>query len=466
MVYCWGASASGQLGDGDSSGPDTCVGFGVAPDNTPEPCSTQPVSTGITASTIATTGSGYCAILTSGQVDCWGANGYGQVGDGTSSGPDTCYTFGKTPVPVACSTTPVPIGISATSLAHSDSNTCAILPSGAVDCWGYNPLGQLGDGTSTGPDTCAGGLPCGTAPGSVGITATSIVGGGAGYCAILTSGAVDCWGSNNYGQLGDGALSGPDDCYLPGSQTATGVVIPPTLTYCSTTPVATGISATSLASDGSGYCAVLTSSAVDCWGLNDIGELGAGTSSGPDTCYIQASPTPIPISCSTTPVATGISATSITSDGAGYCAVLTSGAVDCWGENNYGQIGDGTSSGPDSCNGIPCSTAPDSTGVSATSIGTGGYGYCAILTSGAVDCWGNNQVGQLGNGSNGGPETCAFELACSTTPLATGISATSLAGSSGQDPGYCAVLTGGIVDCWGGNSVGELGNGTSFNYTL
>jgi alpha-tubulin suppressor-like RCC1 family protein len=451
------------LGDGTSSGPDTCVGFGLAPHNNPTPCSTQPVSVGITASSIEASGAGYCAILTSGQVDCWGGNGYGQVGDGTSSGPDSCYGYATPPKPVPCSMTPVSTGISATSLAHSDSNTCAILTSGAVDCWGYNLLGQLGDGTSSGPDVCAGGLPCGTAPGPTGITATSIVGGGVGYCAILTSGAVDCWGQNNYGQLGDGTSSGPDDCYYPAVTSAT-FSEPPILTYCSTTPVATGISATSLASDGSGYCAILPSSAVDCWGLNNIGELGDGTSSGPDTCYIPTTQNPIPLSCSTTPVATGISATSIASDGSGYCAILTSSAVDCWGDNNYGQVGDGTSSGPDSCNGIPCSTAPDSTGISATSIVTGGYGYCAVLTTGGVDCWGNNQIGQLGNGTNGGPETCAFQLGCSTTPLATGISATDVAGSSGQDPGYCAVLTDGTVDCWGGNAVGELGNGTSFNY--
>ena len=359
--------------------------------------------------------------------------------------------------------TPVSTGISVTSLAHSDSNTCAILTSSAVDCWGYNAFGQLGDGVSSGPSTCAGGLPCGTSPGSTGIDATSIVGGGIGYCAILPSSAVDCWGQNQYGQLGDGTSSGPDDCYYP-AVTTQYYSDPPMLTYCSAAPVATGISATSIASDGSGYCAVLTSGSVDCWGLNDTGELGDGTSSGPDTCFTGTSSTAIPLSCSTTPVATGISATSIASDGSGYCAILTSGSVDCWGLNNDGQVGDGTATGPDSCNGIPCSATPDSTGISATSIVTGGYGYCAVLTSGSVDCWGNNQVGQLGNGTNGGPQICAFGYACSTTPVATGISGTSLAGGSGQDPGYCAVVTDGTVDCWGGNSVGELGNGTSFNY--
>jgi hypothetical protein len=450
------------LGDGLSNGPDTCVGYGLAPHNNPTPCSTQPVSTGLTATSIATSGSAYCAILASSQVDCWGGNGYGGVGDGTSTGPDSCYGYGTPPTPGPCSESPVSIGISATSLVHSDSNTCAILTSRAVDCWGYNLLGQLGDGTSSGPDTCAGGLPCGTAPAPTGITATSIVGGGVGYCAILTSGAVDCWGQNNYGQLGDGTANGPDDCYYPAVKTQS-YSEPPMLTHCSTSPVATGITATSLASDGSGYCAILPSRAVDCWGLNDDGELGIGMSSGPDNCNLSTS---ITLSCSTTPVATGIRATSLASDGGGYCAILTSGAVDCWGANNYGQVGDGTSSGPDSCSGQPCTTTPVSAGISATNIISGPYGYCAILTSAEVDCWGQNGDGQLGNGTNGGPEACAFGLACSTTPLATGITATGLAADSGQDPGYCAVLTDGTVDCWGGNAVGELGNGTSFNYTL
>ena len=449
QVSCWGSSGGGQLGDGDTGGPDTCVGFGK---NHPVPCSTSAVSTGITATSLESSGSGYCAILTSGEVDCWGSNGYGAVGDGTSSGPDTCYG-------VACATTPVSIGITATSLARSDSNTCAILTSGQVDCWGYNLFGQLGDGTHSGPETCAG-LPCGTAPSSTGIDATSVVGGGVGYCAILPSSAVDCWGQNQDGQLGDGTATGPDDCYYP-AVTTQYYYDPPLLSYCSPSPVGTGIDATRLASNGSGYCAILTSGGVDCWGLNDAGELGDGLSSGPDTC--QTSPS-FTLSCSTSPVPTGITATSIVGGDGGYCAILTSGGVDCWGDNNYGQVGDGTATGPDSCGGLPCATTPVPIGIDATSVDIGPYDHCAVLTSGGVDCWGNNVVGQLGNGNNGGPETCAFSQACSTTPLATGISATSLASGSGEDPNYCAVLLDSTVDCWGGNAVGELGNGTSANY--
>jgi alpha-tubulin suppressor-like RCC1 family protein len=278
---------------------------------------------------------------------------------------------------------------------------------------------------------------------SIGISATSLVSGGAGnYCAILISGGVDCWGDNTFGQLGNGTSSGPETCFDSAP--------------CSTTPASVGISATTLASDNESYCAILTSASVDCWGSNGEGNLGIGTTGGPNTCLFEGKPAP----CSTTPMSTGISATGLASGPGDYCAILTSGSVDCWGDNSRGELGNGTS-GPNTCaDAAPCSTTPVSTGISAITLTTDGLGYCATLASGGVDCWGDNRWGQLGDGTMTGPELCSDSLPCSTSPVSTGVSATSV-DSDGQ--GYCAVLKSGAAECWGNNLDGELGDNTTMN---
>gem|GEM_PF-2536539 len=429
-VVCWGGNTNGELADGTSTGPDNCA----------DACSKIPVPVGISATSMAGDGEGYCAILTSGMVDCWGSNGSGDLGIGTSGGPDTC-TFNE-----PCSTRPVPIGISATSLvADGAAGYCAILTSGMVDCWGDNSFGELGDGAGSGPDHCADSS-CSTTPVSTGIHATSLAAVNDGYCAILTSGMVDCWGDNSFGELGIGTTNGPDTC-----SGYSGNGLP-----CSTTPVSTGIHATSLAGGAANYCAVLTSGAVDCWGDNSRGEVGDGSSSGPDSCAYS---TP----CSTAPSSTGISGTSVASNGNSSCAILISGAVDCWGGNFDGELGDGTSGGPDTCGGLPCSTTPTSTGISATSLAVGYTGYCAILTSGGVDCWGDNAEGELGDGTMTGPDLCSAlseSSPCSTAPVPTGVSATSLA-SDGE--GFCAILNSGAAECWGSGDDGDLGDASANN---
>ncbi|HEY5025275.1 MAG TPA: hypothetical protein VII76_09885 [Acidimicrobiales bacterium] len=426
-VVCWGGNANGELGIGTSSGPDDCQ----------EPCSITPVSVGISATSLAADSDAWCAILTSGGVDCWGGNDTGDLGVGSTSGPQICSTG------YPCSTTPRPIGISATSLVGSWSgNFCAILTSGGVDCWGDNAFGQVGIGTTSGPETCDG-SPCSSTPMSVGISATSLASDKLSYCAILTSGGVDCWGSNSGGDLGIGTTGGPNMC--PGR----GLLPEP----CSTRPVSTAISATSLAAGPGNYCAILTSGMVDCWGSNSRDELGDGSNTGPDACVDGP--------CSTRPVSTGVAATSVVSDGNSSCAILTSGKVDCWGSNGTGDLGDGTTGGPDSCDaGQPCSATPVSVGISATSLITDGRGYCAILTSSRLDCWGSNDSGDLGIGTTVGPETCYYNLPCSTTPVSTGLSATSV---DSDEAGFCAILTSGAADCWGNNYHGELGDNTTMN---
>ena len=162
-----------------------------------------------------------CAVLAGGTVECWGNNNAGQLGDGTSTGPEgvgTCQdeACSPTPVPVTAITnaTAVTIGGETTSspLFPGSTHACALLSGGSVECWGANELGQLGDGTFVGPEVCA--QSCSSTPVPVsGITNASAVSAGEDHtCALLSGGGVRCWGSNFFGQVGDGKFLGPETC--------------------------------------------------------------------------------------------------------------------------------------------------------------------------------------------------------------------------------------------------------------
>ena len=144
--------------------------------------------------------------------------------------------------------------------------------------------------------------------------------------------------------------------------------------------------AVSVASDGSGYCAVLSTGSVECWGTGFYGQLGDGPTVA--TLTVRATVR------SNVPVAVeGISnAVSVTSDGLGYCALLSTGSVECWGAGTFGRLGDGSYT--DSS--VPVAVVGISNAISVTSDG---LGYCALLSTGSVECWGSGTVGQLGDGS-------------------------------------------------------------------
>jgi alpha-tubulin suppressor-like RCC1 family protein len=374
-VECWGDNYGGALGTGSSTAPDAC------PDG---PCSSTPVAvTGVTNATSVSLGiSSGCALLSDGTVDCWGDNVDGQLGSGSTTGPDDCGGF-------ACGPTPASVaGLSGVSaLSFGGSGGCARLSGGAVQCWGLNGSGELGVGDSTGPEACAASETCSPTPVVVpaltGVTTVAI--GVVSSCALLSDGTVECWGSNIFGQLGSGTATGPELC---GGEP------------CSTTPVpVAGLAGVTAVSVGwLSACAVLSDGTVDCWGAS----LG---NAGPETCSgLACSTTPVPVS--------GLSGVTSVSVGMGSaCAVLSDGTVDCWGENEFGQLGNGgtvTSSSP-----LPVTGLAD---VSSVSVGLH-FTACAVVSGGNVKCWGDNEFGQLGNGTITGPDSCGG-VGCSMTPVA------------------------------------------------
>jgi alpha-tubulin suppressor-like RCC1 family protein len=374
-----------------------------------------------TSTAISAGGFHTCALTTGGGVKCWGDNAYGQLGDGTT-------TSKSTPVDVSGLSS----GVKAISAGFY--HTCALTSAGGVKCWGNNGSGQLGDGTTTNKTTPV------DVSGLSGVAAISA--GGYHTCALTSGGGAKCWGSNAYGQLGDGT------------------------TMQKTTPVAvSGLSSGVVAISGGYYhtCALTTGGGVKCWGYNEFGQLGDGTASGPEKCSETA--------CSTTPVdVSGLTGgvTAISGGRDHTCALTSAGEVKCWGENGFGQLGDGTASGPEKCpSGSACSTTPvDVVGLTSgvKAISTGYFHTCALTSAGGVKCWGNDEHGQLGDGTASGPEKCPGPPGgnpCSTTPVDVSGLTSGAAAISAGGAHTCALTTGGGVKCWGQNEYGQLGDGTT-----
>lgn len=331
-VKCWGSSFHGQIGNGvkvDSAVPMPVTGL----------------AGGVQA--IVAGRNHTCALTAAGTVKCWGWNEYGQLGDGSTKDR-------LTPVDVIG----LPAGIQA--ITAGGNHTCALTNTGTVKCWGWNQFGQLGDGTQeTHP------LPANVS----GLTNVRAVAAGFGHtCAVLTAalgGGIRCWGANSTGQLGDGTLI---ERQTPAPVAAIGDVL----------AIATGgFSANSVGGETAGghSCAILQDGTVKCWGANDEGQLGDGTTAD--------SSTPVTVAALPGDVVT-ISA------GTRHTCVASSSAALCWGANLYGQLGDGTTGAT--------STAETVVGLGGhiQTIAAGGEHSCAV-TDGIARCWGANYYGQLGN---------------------------------------------------------------------
>jgi alpha-tubulin suppressor-like RCC1 family protein len=436
-VYCWGANYSGQLGDGTTTARDKPVA----------------VMNLHGARDIAAGVDHACAITNAGGVRCWGSNGLGQLGDGT-------FTDRLTPVDVAGLTSGV------TAIAVGSQYSCALLDSGQVRCWGDNFFDELGHGD---PSLVSSPVPVDVKL-AAGVTAVAIAatGGNLGddpphSCIVTTTGGVQCWGGLNfYGELG-----------IPYGQVA------PTPTEV--TNLSSGVKAIAVTGDHS--CALTQMSEILCWGDNSSGELGDGTTS---VGHYEPVPTlplnevPISIAVSGGFASIGQPYTcAMTSSGSTYCwganwhgtqgtgdtddslvprltqipkAVeltlsdehacgrLPSG-VACWGDNLYGQIGNGT---------ISFRTTPQQVqglGGAATNVFAGAAQSCAIV-GGSARCWGYNQSGELGDGTR---TDRLFPV--SVTGLPSDIMTMSLAVGH-----TCAVSGSGSVYCWGRG--GTLGDGT------
>jgi len=319
-IWAWGLNTSGQLANSTLTSSTTAIQV-----------------SGLSGVTAIDAGSGHnVALKSDGTVWTWGLNSYGQVGDGTTN---SRYS----PAPVS--------GLSGVvAIAGGRYTTNALKNDGTVWTWGQNGTGQLGDGTTTDRHT----------PVQVsGLTgAIGIVGGWWNHTVALKGdGSVWAWGSNFYGQIGDGTTINRS---TPVQVAGLGGV----------TAIAAGYYHTvALKSDGT----------VWAWGYNGYGQLGDGTN-------VTSRPTPAQV-----PGLTGVAAIRAGSDHT--IALKNDGTVWTWGRNYFGQLGDGTNvdrNAPVQASGL----------MNVVAVGRGDSHTVAIKSDGTIWAWGWNLEGQLGDGTS------------------------------------------------------------------
>ena len=502
-LMCWGSDGQGQLGDGGTKTNQLSPVYVDLP-------------TGRTAASIAGGREYTCAILDNRSMMCWGDDYNAQLGNGAEASDQLSPAY-----------VDLPLGREAVVITAGDYHACAILDNESTYCWGANNVGQLGIGVTSNTDQNS---PV-HANITTGRTAVAVSGGEYHTCAILDNSSMTCWGSDTNGELGDGGTGNNQDSPAwvsgnhawdnttnlvsstlrlgqnvtisslsptfnagfgaPTSCTSTG--LPPGLLLSNTCVLSgkpttlgnTTLTITPSNAAGSGlsvslivsvYLSVPSISYGWDTGSSDVlsmeyvnNKVGGG---GHHTCAIQddgdlkcwgddqfgqlgngASITADQTSPSSTPIdlGTGRTAVAVTTGAGHTCAILDNGDLKCWGRDTEGQLGDG---GTNSDQGSPVSVDLG-TNRTAVSVSVGDYHTCAILDNGDLKCWGWDNVGQLGDGGTNVNQDSPVSVDLGTGRTAIAISA----GNSHT----CAILDNGDLKCWGKDSDGQLGYGGSIN---
>jgi alpha-tubulin suppressor-like RCC1 family protein len=280
---------------------------------------------------------------------------------------------------------------------------------------------------------------------------------GDGTCALLANATVKCWGRNDWGQLGQGnTLGGGTPGSTPGSTPALGDG--PNEMGDNLPPIALGAGRTATAISAGGFhsCALLDNGTVKCWGLNFYGELGQG-----DVATRGDGPNEMGDNLAPIALGAGRRATAISAGYTHTCALLDNGTIKCWGQNDEGQLGQGSIANlGDAANemGDNLPVVALGAGRTATAISAARNYTCAVLDNGAVKCWGVGLYGQLGQGDVTSRGDGRNEMGDNLAPIALGADRTATAISAGEFH-VCALLDNGAVKCWGANTDGRLGLG-------
>jgi alpha-tubulin suppressor-like RCC1 family protein len=462
-AWCWGDNTNGELGN-----------YTTISSNVPVAVDTSGALSGVTLTRIVVGQNFTCALSSAGAVYCWGLDNYGQLGSNSTA---------DSHVPVAVSTAGVLSGVTVTDIAAGGGFACALSSAGAAYCWGNNFYGQLGNNGTTGSGAYSS-VPVAVSTSGVlsGVVLTQLAAPptgttpGAAVCGLSTAGTVYCWGLNNHGQLGN-------------NNTGTNSSVPVAVT---TSGVLSGVVLTDVSVGYSQACAVSAAGVPYCWGGAGNNQLGnnSTTDSG------------VPVAVTTSGALSGVTLTQLSSGGGQTCALSTAGAAYCWGQNNDGQVGNGNT-GTNAATPAAVTTSGVLSGITLAQVAAGNYHTCALDTTGATYCWGNNSSGQLGNPvtannfntavavtsqatmiSAGYVDACAVRNGngycwgdntdgqlgnnSTTTQFNTEVAVSAPSGGavtwsqiSAGDYGTCGLTTAGAAYCWGQDNVGQVGNGTS-----
>lgn len=365
----WGGGSNGRLGNNASV--NTADGTG------PSIIATGDIQVGGRISQLSAGHQTTCGVYNGGNVRCWGFAGSGRLGNNQNA---TNTGDGVGPTIVAAGD--VPLGVSAVQVAAGPHYTCVVTITGSVRCWGGSPAGETGyNSTASVGDgiglsiVARGDVPLGGSAKQISIGANST-------CAVLTTGAVRCWGSGASGELGYGSTSNVGDG------------IGPSIIAAGDVPL--GGIATQVSVGNAHACALLTTGAVRCWGSGASGALGHNSTSnigdGVGPSIIAAGDIPL-----------GGSAVQISAGNATTCAVMAgTGTLRCWGSGALGALGRGNTQNIGDGTGPSIMTAGDvPVGFRVVQVATAAAATCAVLDSYAnrVRCWGSGSSGALGYNS-------------------------------------------------------------------
>jgi alpha-tubulin suppressor-like RCC1 family protein len=383
-LYTTGYNLDGQLGIGESTGPETC-------DPASDPCSPQPMTPqlpqGVTAGAIVAAGVDAYTIGSDGNVYAWGNNSVGQLGDGTFDGPDGCDTN------EACSTVPVKVDLPAPAIPVSQvvtagGDTLALGANGNVYGWGLDTFGELGNGFNAPPASCqqpedSAEVYCPTPvvvalPGGVSASQVAI-NDHAGY-ALASDGTVYAWGLDEYGEIGSGATLPDDDSYTP-----TAVDLP------------TGVTATGIWADNYSAFADGSDGNTYAWGLNNNGQLGHGENPSLDASdepdYSISTPWRVDL-----PAGVQISVLQLTAAYTTY-AIGTDQHIYVWGYNTGVDFANGSTQGSTVPETVPLPGGEAATSVAAAlSNGTIVPSVYVIGANGDIYEWGMSVDGEFADG--------------------------------------------------------------------
>lgn len=364
-AYCWGYNEFGQLGNGNTG----------TNSFSPVAVSTSGVLGGKKLRSISTHYAHNCVIDSSGVIYCWGWNNAGQLGIGTSGAGNDSN------VPVLVNMTGSLSGKTIKTVTMNWQRTCVLASDNQVYCWGGDDYGSLGDNVSTSGNPKSVPTPLYTAGALSGKTILSLSAEGDYHnCVLASDKKAYCWGYNNYGQVGDGTRTTQP---VPVAVDTTGVLANKTIKL--------------LTAFDKHTCAVASDDKIYCWGRNDYRQLGDNTADAdrimPGAVYNGG-------------ILNGKAISYMANSGSPNhhtCIMDSNGLSYCWGRNDYGQLGDGT------VNTVALPTFLNGNGMidnkKLIMIKGSTYNTCAINTDYKLYCWGQNNYGQIGQGSSSGTPT-------------------------------------------------------------